>query len=337
LFFICSVYIVKGQEWVQVIANGAAGPSGRYYFGFAPYESGGLINGGFYPNFLGDSWSFTTDPAGWSAEAALTDRAYHTLNTYGSSAYLFAGVGSNVVYNDLWEYSFADNTWTQITYIAAPTVQPFLTRQYHAADILGDTLYVVGGFVYGENPPRSSNDVLAYDITTSTWSLLFAGSTTSGPAIRQGHTANAFEDLIYGPSIAIFGGYSVFADGTQSAAYNDAWQYVIGTGEWIELSSGAGGPPARYGHNSALIGNVIYIYGGLYTVPGSADTYYGDTWALTLHGAATATWTDVLADSGTGPGRRQGHRGGVVNGQFYTVGGYEQYVGFTNDVWALEL
>jgi len=344
VFFICSLCLAKGAEWVQIIpANLSPRPSGRYYFGFAPYGSGGLINGGFNFDFLNDTWYFSAAPGGvgWTGKETLNSRAYSTLNTYGNAAYLFGGVGSiSVAYNDLWQYSFATNTWTQIEYVVESIVAPLLVRQYHAADILGDILYVVGGFVYGEDPPRSANDVLAYNISTSTWSLLYSGPGASGPAIRQGHTANAFIDPIYGTSIVTFGGYTVFSNGSLTGGYADVWQYIVSSGEWIELSSGAGGGPAgRYGHNSALIGNTLYIYGGLSTAYGTPniDTYYGDTWALSLGGGGAATWATVLPDSGTGPGRRQGHRGGVVNGQFYTVGGYEQDIGFTNDVWALGL
>jgi len=80
------------------------------------------------------------------------------------------------------------------------------------------------------------------------------------------------------------------------------------------------------------------VYGGLsthnVTQPPTYDTYYSDVWSLQLSGGGVSKWVQELAASA--PGNRQGHQSAVVNGTFYTLGGYIQYFGLANDVWSLQ-
>jgi len=250
---------------------------------------------------------------------------------------LFAGTGNGYVgFNDLWRYSLTTNTWTQDTYVGLSAGDAnLLLRQYHASAIIGNKFYVYGGYSYADFV--SSSDLWEYNLNTKVWTNLVADGTAGSPTGRQGHSLNVYDDPVLGNSLIVFGGYPV---SPQEQAFNDAWQYVISTGEWIELSTGAGGPAGRYAHTSELIGSNLFIYAGLNTIyssgGGSTDVYYADTWSLQLAGNGETSWVQELPNTATGPAARQGHQAALVNNVFYISGGYIQYVGLQDDVWSLK-
>lgn len=44
--------------------------------------------------------------------------------------------------------------------------------------------------------------------------------------------------------------------------YNDTWSFSLSTRKWTELQCIGFIPSAREGHAAAVVGNVIYIFGG---------------------------------------------------------------------------
>ena len=44
--------------------------------------------------------------------------------------------------------------------------------------------------------------------------------------------------------------------------YNDTWSFSMQTGKWTELQCIGFIPSPREGHAAAIVGNVIYIFGG---------------------------------------------------------------------------
>ena len=44
--------------------------------------------------------------------------------------------------------------------------------------------------------------------------------------------------------------------------YNDTWSFSLQTGKWTELQCIGFIPSPREGHAAAIVGNVIYIFGG---------------------------------------------------------------------------
>jgi len=316
-------------------------PSPRYHFGFSVLSNRtGVLVGGFdFDNggiYLNDTWLYHFENKTWTraihGNANLT-RAYFTAHTYKHEVVIFGGVGpGEVEKGDVWRYSIANNTWTQDTFSnLTSTLIDLIPRQFHSSTIIGDKLYIFGGHaqIYG----RTSNSLLSYDLNTTRWSILSADG-SSGPTGRQGASLEAYEDPTLGPSLILFGGYS---DKPYTGGYNDAWQYVILKGAWIELTQ-TGAPAGRYSHDAVILKNSLVIYGGLsthnVTQPPTYDTYYSDVWSLQLSGGGVSKWVQELAASA--PGNRQGHQSAVVNGTFYTLGGYIQYFGLANDVWSLQ-
>jgi N-acetylneuraminic acid mutarotase len=60
--------------------------------------------------------------------------------------------------------------------------------------------------------------------------------------------------------------------------FNDTWSYNISTRKWTELHCTGSIPSPRAGHAAALIGDVMYVFGG----GTHDDTYLGDLTALNL-------------------------------------------------------
>jgi len=348
VFISCISTCVFGSTpaWVQESPNSAAAnyPLPRYYHGWTSLGNTGVFFSGWWfdnygdEGYLDDTWEYNVDTAVWTQTYSSSPlaRAYFSTNLYGGQAVVFAGVGGTgyTIYNDIWRYTFSTHTWAQDTYNNLDTAtEAKLARQNHAAAASGDTLYVVGGHSYFYD--RTTNEVLAYNLVSNEWTILFGDTPASAtaPPNRQDHTVNAYSDPLRGASLLVFGGYSDEV-GSETGGYDDLWQFVITTKTWILLSTS--GPSARYGHTSAYLDNVLYIYGGLYTAGfgqggATTDTYYGDTWA---YYPATGAWSQLIADSAAGAvGRRQGARSSSINDQFWFTGGYIQYVGLGNDVW----
>ena len=85
-----------------------------------------------------------------------------------------------------------------------------------------------------------------------------------------------------GNEVVLFGGYN------GSTPLGDTWTFD-GT-SWKAVTGN--GPPARYEHAMAALGNTVVIFGGIDTSGGNL----GDTWVFD-----GASWSPV---SGSGPGGR---------------------------------
>lgn len=122
------------------------------------------------------------------------------------------------------------------------------------------------------------------------------------PAGRFGHSSSVHNSTLY-----VYGGH----DGGQSRHgrqnyepgydFDELWRLDPEPRGWTLIPSSSEGPGKRYLHSSAVVGDLLLIYGGL------AESQ-GDVWAFNL---VTSTWTRLAADapriSGRRPGRRVGH------------------------------
>jgi Galactose oxidase, central domain len=75
--------------------------------------------------------------------------------------------------------------------------------------------------------------------------------------------------------------------GSVSTIYlNDTWSFNISTRKWTELQCTGSIPTPRAGHAAVLLGDVMYVFGGLggHPIGGTylGGTYLGDLTALNL-------------------------------------------------------
>lgn len=108
-----------------------------------------------------DSTNYTvTDITGTGGPA---ERAMSSLSRYGDDFIVFGGAASDgTALEDLWKYTTADSTWSQLT----PTNSVSVARMSHCAAVLGDKLYI-----FGESGETDGN-MYSYDFTTNEWATL---------------------------------------------------------------------------------------------------------------------------------------------------------------------
>jgi hypothetical protein len=64
--------------------------------------------------------------------------------------------------------------------------------------------------------------------------------------------------------------------------YNDTWSFDTLTRKWTELQCTGSIPSPRAGHAAVLVGDVMYVFGGLSTDEGQYLGHMGDLYALQL-------------------------------------------------------
>jgi len=122
--------------------------------------------------------------------------------------------------------------------------------------------------------------------------------------------------------------------------YGDLWRYDGGSGTWLQLDNGKGGPTAR---SNAAIGyrrqtQAVVLFGGNTSASGLQYSPQNDTW---LYEIAQAKWVK-LATKGQAPVPRLFHSAAVSDdGAFLVVvggGGADALTGsFYDDTWLLNL
>ncbi|PPQ65782.1 hypothetical protein CVT24_011999 [Panaeolus cyanescens] len=176
-----------------------------------------------------------------------------------------------------------------------------LGRYGHSLTMIGSKLFVFGGQVDGE----FFNDLWAFDLnslrTQSAWEE-WTPSTSERPAKRTGHVCVAIED-----QIIIMGG----TDGQYH--YYDVWSFHLPTRKWSELTAIGHFPAAREGHAAALVGNVIYVFGGR----GVDGQDLGDLTAFKISNQRWYTFQNM----GPVPSGRSGHAMAAIGTRVFVLGG----------------
>ena len=187
------VYDIGANRWTELVADGAVGsPSGRH-IGMGGQESSGILwnrrlvlyggegldpmTGFTIPN---DTWEYHIPSGTWS-EVTPSDGNIAPERNYAASAivdgslYLHggdvpggsAGCGAPFAQNttdEVWRFDIATSTWTQLL----PGGDPVPALKRHAAAVVGDTMYLVGGYDFvcdrdGDPGQVWNTEVYAYE------------------------------------------------------------------------------------------------------------------------------------------------------------------------------
>jgi hypothetical protein len=252
-----------------------------------------------------------------------------TLDPTGRVAYLFGGRDGGTVFDDLWRFDLATDTWTAL----APEGSRPEARLGHT----GTWVEGVGLVVWsGQQGSTFFDDIWAYDPVANGWRELPADGPV--PAARYGSCAalgpdgrlwishgftedsgrfadtqaydfaaghwtdetpggtlapiRCLHDCLWTPDgrLVLYAGQT-----TGTPAIGDLWARGA-TGEWASVSDGP--PPARQLYALASIGETAYVFGG-----GARDgATLRDLWTLDL---ATLDWTEA-SPSGDRPSGRSG-------------------------------
>jgi N-acetylneuraminic acid mutarotase len=276
---------------------------------WSPQKEVFYIFGGYNSDFTKSNKLFEYDPSAntWKEVGKTNpppERVYSLIlwDDVNEAVWIYGGWGTTI-FNDLWVYIPATDTWTQKA--DGPG-----GRYYHAGAFNPNTAEIIiyGGYIGDIYNP--SNEVYVYNIQTNTWTE------------KKPYLARNYHDAVWVPttnSMMVFGGIEDY-HGSGSYDYveqvneyfpdNDTWTNRSALGEW------------RY---------PIVVYDDLneqlIVHSGYRDTYTNETW---LYDISSNHWEESLI----GPEVRYGADAAwdTVNNMFVLFGG--RYMQNFKDVWA---
>ena len=190
-------------------------------------------------------------------------RQGHSASTYNGGMLIFGGERSSYAFNDVWWFSFVDQTWT---YLAAKSSTAPPARFDHAASVANGKLFIAGG---RSGTGDVLSDMWVMDLMTQEWMML---AETSPAGARFGHTA------AFGPSgdyVYLFGG---FARDESAGDFSGAFMQCLVGDDSIECTDITEGCPdlnvpssaraigvgltARTGHTMLPTATGLVVFGG---------------------------------------------------------------------------
>jgi len=317
-----------GEEWAELIADGAPGsPARRDAFGAAwdpgadaLYVFGGRTDSGTSNDLWrwdaqSNTWA-NLNPTGGPPPArtgctAVWDTSAGILLVFGGAKQ----TSGEELLDDLWRYSPATNSWTQLS----PSGGPPPSRYSHGAiwDALNSQMLVFGGYGAGVR-----NDLWSYRPGANTWSEVSPAGSTPPPA------RTTFGSAWDGSGMVIFGGNPV-----TGFLLNDLWRYSVTANSWAQLNPSGGLPSARNGPTlvwNPLSGSLL-MFGGFNWQSG----HLSDLWSYAV---TTNAWAQMYPTGGP-PLPRAFHEAvwDDANNRMLVFGGYSYSHGLFNDLWAVAI
>ncbi len=251
--------------------DGAAWKLRSIYFGDGPTEGATIVNrptsstplmfGGYSasPNSYSKHLYWWNGMAWWgAADLPGPGRVWHSMayDSFRDRALIFGGQTSGAHLNDLWEWDWGTDLWTQRTWSGAgPGIR---RRSAMAYDPIQKTAVLFGG----ESGGAKFGDTWTWKSQTSEWTLW---PNAGGPSAREGCS------MTYDPSrskVVLFGG-------DDGAFQSDLYEWNGATQQWIPISA-TGQIPGRslaaFAYDDAR--NTLVVYGG----QGAPDVPLNDTW-----------------------------------------------------------
>jgi hypothetical protein len=246
-------------------------------------------------------------PAG-TAPAGREDHTW-TLDPGTRTGWLFGGRDGGTVYDDLWRYDLASDTWTEVT-----------TEGDGPAGRFGHTgTWVDGvGLVVWSGQAGSTffDDLWAYDPASNRWRELPAGG--AAPLARYGSCA------ALGPDGRLWISHGFTED---SGRFDDTQAYDFAAGRWTDETPDGTIAPIRCLHDCLWTPDGRFV---LYAGQTTGTPAIGDLWAR----GAGEGWTSV-ADGP--PPARQLYALAAIGGTAYVFGGGAKDGGTLRDLWLLDL
>jgi len=198
-----------------------------------------------YFDTLGLIQTYNAENREWLEEDPINTpppaRFNHKAIVKDGKMYIFFGENGNGVLGDIWEYNPITKEWVEII---PNSVQKPADRSQHAAVIIGNKVYIIGGKDGNGNP---LSDCWRYDFATNNWQQ-FADM----PSVTlYGHTA-----VTDGSNVYVYGGLKNGANLDPNIRI-----YNPGANSWTtQMPTGNFYPTAHA--STVQSGNIVYIFGG---------------------------------------------------------------------------
>ncbi|PZD73223.1 N-acetylneuraminate epimerase [Acaryochloris thomasi RCC1774] len=219
------------------------------------YGIGGFVGG--FPNWEAQNTVFVYDfnIEEWTESTPLPQpRGEHTAAVIDGKIYVVGGrlkgTPDSTNFNDHFDTASL-LVFDPITEVWSPAPDAPTARNSHAAAVIDEKMYVVGGreFTEQENGEYANVNVAsleAYDPEAENWETL-----APLPQAAGGITATAVDGKLY-----VFGGEQWVPE---QAVIAEAWVYDPALDQWNSVPDM---PTPRHGMAAGAIGNQIYVIGG---------------------------------------------------------------------------
>ncbi|TDH68682.1 hypothetical protein CCR75_004748 [Bremia lactucae] len=207
------------------------------------------------------------------------------------------------------ELSPIDDTKSNWTKLSTSGHRPPV-RSGHSSLVVGDTMYVFGGY----NDGNCHNDIYAFDLMRHDWVHI---ETPNGIS-PDGRASHAWCSSTDNSKLYLFGG-----SGPHWGQSNmgKLLQFNIRDKEWTIVEAEGTNPPPGYGQSLCAIDNKLYLFGGT-----SGHVYVND---LYVFDELTKIWKKEET-RGNCPSPRYKHQVAVIGNRMFVVGGglYDPPKGF---------
>ncbi|HMQ98369.1 MAG TPA: kelch repeat-containing protein [Ignavibacteria bacterium] len=317
LFYLVLTGSIMYSQWSKINTSGSVphlknataiyDPVGNRMIVFGGRNAAGEPVGVIWSlNLLNNSWVQIIPNGGPNPPARFTHNAYYHQNA--NAMIIWSGQGvSSALYNDVWRFSFASNSWSLVWPDGNASGVP--VKRYGTASVFEPVSGKITTFA-GFTANGRFDDTWSFDVNSLIWQertnsvhppkrclhsavyasdlgkfVIYGGQDTGPlddiwqctlsnyqwenitPQIKP--PARFWNTMIYytGGNILIFGGLG-------TSARNDMWKYRMSAGVWEYINPGATVPAARWGHTGIYIQSEdrMIIFGG------EGDSLYKDTW-----------------------------------------------------------
>jgi len=279
------------NRWQLEPQVGAEKPSARFNHTCLSLPDGRIaLFGGSTAGGPADTnvWFYTPGTGAWEKKASMPfePRSLHSASFYDGAMYIFGGTLEGVMFNDMWKYTVASNTWTQVS----PAGTKPSTRAGQASAQVGDNWYLFGGANADSNVFK---DTWVYTFSTNSWAqkddmplrlVQSAAVNTQGSEIllfggRDSNFQKTGGTLVYAPSAPLGINTISLPNGTVGSAYSQTLNATGGTAPYTwSLDSGVMPPGLSLSAST----------GGITGLPTTAGTYDA-TYKVTDNTSATDT------------------------------------------------
>ncbi|WP_276326745.1 Kelch repeat-containing protein [Lentzea albidocapillata] len=258
-----------GEGW-RPLAPIAGGP--RQEHSVAAVGTDVYVVGGIRPNGAGgmvtvpDVEVYNTRTNTWRSAAPLPVPMNHpNIAAVGGKLYVLGGLSGGASWEalrDSFVYNPATNRWT-----ALPPMPSGIERGSAALGVLGTQIHLAGGMRSLTPGPGGLQDTVAsvhsYDVITRRWTAL-----PDLPQARD-HVGGA----VVGGTFYVLGG----RDRGQVNVRDTVYALSLTSGRYTRWTESAPMPTPRGGIATAVIGKMIYTFGGEGKVGNGANTVFSET------------------------------------------------------------